>query len=239
MKNLLLATTAAFGLAGAAHAQMTLVGGSASINYGAAQFFDSTSVYNLDVNSAWSLGNFGVQAGAQVTLYDPSGNSSTSYAADAHFYRQTANGNKYGGFVNILGGNNGGNLYDVGVEAMLSFGMVDVEASTGVWYNSFSSGTDTGSFDLAAYYAVTDNIEINASMNSIYQIGGPGFIALYQVGAAYEFPSNGLVASAGYGFYNEGSADLITVGLGWKFGPNQDERLFNHGSGLLSGAVGF
>lgn len=220
MKNLLLMTTAAVALAGAAQAEVEFVKGEASLTY--SQIAGETfSILDGTVGAAFSMGTYGFQFGGTTTTFTDFADSITFSSVDAHAYSQGANGNKYGVYTSS------GSVFlpamSYGVEGMFNLGLVDVEAFAGL---IAFSGNEIGQAGVAAFAEVSNGFEVSAAYETIFEIGGLFSEDYYELGASYDIPNSNLEATATYQSFFGGTEAIYGVGIQWNFGPNQDERLF-------------
>jgi len=218
MKTILLMTTAAVAIAGAAQAEVSFVKGTVSVDV---SLVDGTDMNLTDTgaDAAFSIGTYGFQfGGGNLTFSDGSESESLGYS-NAHVYYQAANGNKYGVYSSAMSA-----FDEYGVEGMFNIGPVDVEAYAG--YMDFD-GDSLGHAGLEAFFEVSEGIEVSAGYETIFETdsGGDSFDS-YSVGASYDIPNTNLTATASYESFDSGSEAMYGIGLEWSFGPNQDERLF-------------
>lgn len=219
MKTLLLMTTAAVAIAGAAQAEVSFVKGTASLDL--SQINGSTfTLINSDADVAFSMGAYGFQIGAGMLTFTDGTDSTSISNSNAHVYRQAANGNKYGAYVSSMFF-----FTEYGVEGMFNLGPVDVEVYAGMIDDIGDSVAHVG---IEAFFDVSEGIEVSAGYNTLFDTngGGGGFFDMYSVGASYDIPNTNLAATASYETFDDGLEAIYGIGIEWSFGPNQGERMF-------------
>jgi len=232
MKKLLLASAAIMALGTASQAQVEFSNGVASIGYGA--FIDTDfGIIETSVNAAFNYGDYGFQFGGNIETLTGDAPSFSFSGFDIHAYRKLENGNKIGVFVKNSSSFGPFGFKSIGVEGMFGFGALDVQAGFG-YVDSPFGGDSLGQIDLAGYYKVTENIEVNASYNYMFSFDGLFDSASYTIGAVYAFGDSGYSLNASYTSSVDGPGDMVNIGASWNFGPNQDDRLFAVGSDLFS-----
>lgn len=226
-KLLLMSTVAAIALASAAQAQVAFEKGTVSLNFGIISDADITLV-DAESALAFSTGNLGFQIDGAINMITDFSNFDSFGSYGLHFYKPTANGNKYGAYVSASYF-----LTQVGAEAMVSVGALDIEGSIGILSADF--GLDNiynATIDL--YYTVNENIEVSAGYNLYFDDANSE--GIFRIGGSYMLPNSDLAINAGYRDQFESS--IIDIGVTWSFGGNQDMRLFgDRTSDLFFGPV--
>ena len=217
MKNLLVSSAIiALLSAGAASAEVAFEKGTVGVNFGIIDDEDYTLV-DIDAKVAFTTGNFGFQIDAGVIGFTDFSDMESFGTSGLHFYKNTANGAKFGAFLS-----NTVTIRQVGVEAMVPLGALDIEGSFGAFNEDFgSSDYYEATFDL--YYGVSERIELNAGVNHFFDADGSD--TTYHVNGTYMFPNSGVAVTVGYEDFDGES--IINAGVSWSFGPNQDTRLFS------------
>ncbi len=223
MKNLLISTAMLACAASAASAQITFA--SARVDASYFQYSNDPGVYsyNFAGRAAIDIGQFGVQVDAVSAAKVYPVISLDQYSAGLHAYKKLGNGGKVGVFaltsrIEVFGRANITNA--AGVEAMMSFGAFDVEASVKA-SRSTRSTTTYWVADIDAYYAITPTLEANIGALWFLSASDPYF----NIGLTYS-PSS-LPISIGASFTaRSGLNDTYAINLSYSFGPNSDDRLF-------------
>lgn len=215
----------------AMQAQVELSNGVAGIGYGSYIDEDFGS-FETSVNAAFNYGDYGFQFGGNIETLTGDAPSFSFSGFDIHAYRKFENGNKIGVFVK---NNSSFGLFgskNIGVEGMFNFGALDVQAGIG-YIDSPFGGDSIGQIDLAGYYKITENIEVNATYNYIFSFDGIDESSSYSFGAVYTIGDSGYSLNASYTSSVDGPGDMVNIGASWNFGPNQDDRLFGAGSNIF------
>lgn len=228
MKSILLTSTILAAMAGAASAQVSF--SSASIDLSYLTTADSSLAYaGFGGRADYDIGQFGLQLDGSANGIMNAGLPLEVYNAAAHIYKPFGNGTKVGGFVVLdslyfIGTKT--NIYSVGVEGMMTFGALDIEASIANIY--FSGPTNNAWFaEVDAYYSISQAIELNAQATSFFSSGGAP-TNTYSLGVNYTMASVPISLGANYQFANGGGDSFIEVVASYAFGPSSDERLFSN-----------
>ena len=226
MKTILLMTTAAVAIAGAAQADVTFVNGTASLDVSQVGG-TTTTIIGSNADVAFSMGAYGFQIGAGMLTFTNGSSTESIGRSNAHIYHQAANGNKYGGYISSM-------YYftEYGVEGMFSLGPVDVEAYAGMLDDT---GGNVAHVGVEAFFDVAEGFEVSAGYNALFDTSGGGGLGYdtYSVGVSYDIPNTNLAATASYEAFDGGSEAFYGIGIEWSFGPDQSERLFGERSFLF------
>ena len=216
MKKLLVSSAVVALLsAGAASAEVAFEKGTIGVDLG---FIDGEDVtlFDVDARIAFTTGSFGFQIDSGMMGITDFSDMESFGTFGLHFYKNTANGAKFGAYL--------ANTYfinQVGVEAIVPFGALDIEASLGMLGEDFgSSDLYQATFDV--FYGVSENIELNAGVDHLFDDSDS--VTIYRVNGTYMIPNSDVAVTVGYEDIDGES--IINAGVSWSFGPNQDTRLF-------------
>ena len=216
MKKVLMITSAmAFGLAGAANADVVFEKGTFALNLGLISGED-VSLFDVDAQAAFTTGTLGFQLDGGMTGITDFSDIESFGAFGVHFYKNTASGAKFGAYL--------ANSYfvtQVGAEGMVSLGAFDVEGSAGIITEGYGP-ENIYNATLDVYYGISDRIELNAGVNHLFDSNNS--FTIFEVGGSYMLPNNDIALNIGYRSFD--SESVIDAGVSWSFGPNQDMRLF-------------
>jgi len=186
---------------------------------------------NIDV--VYSFGSFGLQAGAHIGTVkwrSPSATPTTHYGTSLHGYYLSPNGHKFGAVYQFLdlgtSAPDGYNTNLVGLEALVGFGRVEMEASISTYktFHSQSNFLATAHF----YYPVSPQIEISAGY--AYREFGALFPAnQFSLGVEYSPENSRFDFNIDYLAERfEGlDYDLLQIGIRYRFGDGNTGRLFS------------
>jgi len=224
MKNKILAIVLASSIAGTASAQMAFQSGVIDFSYADDQFAPGVVSLGFGGRADYDIGSFGVQLDGSANVLTDFTNSFSVYSVGIHVNKTLNNGTKLGGFagvdtISLFGLTD--NIYNIGAEAMMSFGAADVEvAIVGLFADNLGDANWRAKIDV--YYGISRAFEVSLGVN-YWLDGGPG-AALFTIGADYQLPN--MPISIGAKYYFVDGFDRLEFVASYEFGNPDNQRLF-------------
>jgi len=213
--------------ASTASAQLSFSSASIDLDYLTDQRFSGGFV-TFGGRADYDIGQLGMQLDGKAGAVVGNGGLPLSiYNAAVHVYKPFGNGAKFGGYaglspVSLLGRTS--YIYSVGVEGMMSFGPLDMEAA--ISNISIAGSAITAWFvEVDAYYTISQAVELNAGVSSLMSNGNSPS-TYYSIGAKYKMANIPVSLGANY-FLSSKNDTFIEFVASYAFGPGSDERLFS------------
>jgi len=224
MKNKFISIALASCLAGTASAQMAFQSGVIDFSYGDIELEGPAVILNFGGRADYDIGAFGLQIDGSALIIADFPDSVEQYSIGVHVNRTLSNGIKLGGFAGVETLSLSGpyfTIYNVGAEAMMSFGAFDVEAAIGNFF-----GNEIGDIfwraEVDLYYEISPAFEISLGVDQLFNAGFTN--TFYTAGASYQLPNMPL--SIGAKYYAADGFDRIEFVASYEFGDPNNERLF-------------
>ena len=243
MKKSFLSATLITLAASSASAQIAFESGDITVGYSFNAEDGNASVVDLTARGDYAIGQLGVQLDGFVG--GASGDSIpdvTMYSAGGHIYKQFSNGAKAGAYVSydsISSTFSSVEVINYGVEGMMSFGNIDLEASFG-WLDPTQQGQDSIMLlALNAAYEISPSFEVFAGYETYFTETNAD-LDIYEIGAGYTLGNMPVTVNASYAYItNQSGTDsgVIGVNVGYAFGGSSDEKLFSAHTYPLSAIV--
>ena len=174
MKNKILAIVLASCIAGTASAQMAFQSGVIDFSYVDDRFGPGVVDLGFDGRADYDIGAFGLQLDGSANIITDFSFSLGIYSVGLHANKTLNNGAKLGGFIGVgtLSGPRGSlSLYNIGAEAMMSFGPADVEvAIVGLFEDNLGDANWRAEIDV--YYEISRAFEVSLGVD-YWLDGGP------------------------------------------------------------------
>lgn len=211
-------------IASIANAQMAFKSGVIDFSYTDTDLGQDIVNLSFGGRADYDIGALGLQLDGNVATITDFAFSLEQYSVGIHINKTLNNGTKLGGFVGAQTLSFWGStleFYNIGAEAMMSFGQVDVEtAIIGIFLDDLSDADWRVKVDL--YYTVSPAFEVSLGVD--YWLDDGPYTALYSVGANYQLPNMPLSIGAKYSA-SEGF-DTLEFVASYEFGDPNNQRLF-------------
>lgn len=223
MNKYLVAATVIMSLSGAASAQVAFQFGTIDLEYFDVNYGQDVYTFSGGGRADYDIGSLGLQLDGTAFAITNFNSTYTNLSAGAHVYKQFENGAKFGAYVGIKSFDGPAIpqliIYKFGLEGMMSFGPLDVDAYLG---GAIANGYFSWIVDIDAYYSLTNTLELSVGMAQI--IDEERVSTDYSIGLMYDIPN--MPVSIGLEYVPDDLNSMVVVSASYAFGAPTNERLF-------------